>query len=135
MANDSRLPAVALLALTLLGGCTAEPDYVPAGGHVFYNGSPLTSGVVMFQPTNGPPAIGLIQSDGTFELRTPGRGDGARIGPNAVRISSREASRDQSTEIALGPLLIPERYTDFTSSGLTAEVKPQSNEPFIFRLD
>ena len=135
MANNSRLPAVALLALTLLGGCTAEPDYVPAKGHVFYKGSPLTSGVVMFQPTNGPPATGLIQSDGTFELTTPGRAEGARIGPNAVRISSRQAPRNQTTEIALGPLLIPEQYTDFTSSGLTAEVKPQNNEPFVFRLD
>ena len=135
MAKALQSASMVLFALASLAGCNAEPEYVPAKGQVFYKSSPLTSGVVMFQPTNGPPATGLIQSDGTFELTTPGRGDGARIGPNAVRISSREPPRDQSTEVALGPLLIPERYTDFASSGLTAEVEPQNNEPFVFRLD
>lgn len=88
----------------------------------------------MFQPANGPPARGTIQPDGTFELETVNREAGARIGANRVRISARELPTNYSTEIGLGKTLIPLRYNDITTSGLTAEVKSDSNEPFVFHL-
>jgi len=114
------------------GGCS-EPNYAPVTGQVYYNGKPLAKGVVMFQPSNGQPARGTIQTDGTFKLETPGEAEGARIGLNQVRISSRETHADAG-EIALGRMLIPERYNDFVTSGLTAEVKPADNDRFVFRL-
>jgi hypothetical protein len=121
--------------IPLIAGCAnSEPEYVPVRGQVLYRDKPLTSGVVMFQPSHGPPARGTIQSDGAFDLTTPGRADGARIGLNHVRISSREAPAEKGGEIAMGRLLIPDRYADFASSGLTAEVKPAGNEPFVFHL-
>jgi hypothetical protein len=69
-----------------------------------------------------------------MKLETPGREAGARIGVNKVRIASRETPAGGDTEMALGKSLIPERYGNFESSGLTAEVKPDGNEPFVFRL-
>ena len=101
---------------------------------MFYNDKPLTNGVVMFQPSYGPPSRGTIQPDGTFELTTLGRGSGARPGINQVRVSSREEPPTQKGELKLGRLLIPERYTQFGDSGLTADVKAENNEPFVFHL-
>lgn len=129
-----RLPLLLLAIPVFLTGCSKEPDYVPAHGQVMYKDKPLTSGVVMFQPANGPPARGQIDSDGTFQLTTIGKADGAHIGPNRVRIASRGAGKDNSGEAALGPSQIPERYNSIATSGLTVEVKSAGNEPFVFRL-
>jgi hypothetical protein len=117
----------------LVAGC-ADKEFTPVRGQVFYNDKPLTNGVVMFQPPFGPPARGTIQPDGTFELTTLGKGNGARPGINQVRVSSREEPPTQNDELKLGRLLIPERYTQFGDSGLTADVKAEDNEPFVFHL-
>lgn len=119
----------------IASGCSEPVEYIPVEGTVYYRDKPLSTGVVMFQPVSGPPSRGDIQADGTFQLTTPGRGDGARTGPNTVRISSRQTASANDTEIALGPSLIPQRYSDFASSGLTAEVKPSGNDPFVFKIN
>lgn len=122
------------LSLLLIIGCSKTEEYAPISGKVFYNEKPLSSGVVMFQPPNGPPARGTIQSDGTFELKTMGQDFGARIGLNKVRVSCRESTAGGGREVGLGKLLTPKRYNDFTTSRLTAEVKAEGNEPFEFHL-
>jgi hypothetical protein len=109
-------------------------EFVPVRGQVLYKDKPLSSGVVMFQPENGPPARGNIQADGTFELTTIGRAGGARVGSNKVRIASRGTGKNNGGEVALGSSQIPERYNDISTSGLTVEVKSTSNDPFVFRL-
>jgi hypothetical protein len=125
---------MAALLMALVAGCSKPDEYAAVRGQVFYNDKPLDQGVVMFQPAAGPPARGTIQSDGTFELETVDRGAGARIGTNRVRISARELPKNYDTEIGLGETLIPLRYNDIATSGLTAEVKGDSNEPFVFHL-
>ena len=132
MAGRMLIPTL-IVAVPLVAGCS-ESDYAAVRGQVFYNDQPLSQGVVMFQPANGPPARGAIQPDGTFELEMLGNGKGARIGTNRVRISAREEPKNQYGEIGLGRRLIPARYDDITTSGLTAEVNPENNEPFVFRL-
>jgi hypothetical protein len=124
----------AVSLVVLVAGCSKTDEYAAVRGQVFYNDQPLGQGVVMFQPAAGPPARGTIQSDGTFELETVDRGAGARIGTNRVRISARELPKNYDTEIGLGKTLIPLRYNDIATSGLTAEVKGDSNEPFVFHL-
>lgn len=129
------LPATVLSAAAcLLVGCGERQELAPVRGKVTYQGKPLTSGVVMFQPQNGPPARGQIQPDGAFELELLGEGLGAPLGPNKVRISSREQPKDTGAEIGLGKLLIPKRYTDFDTSGLQVEVTPGQSDPFVFEL-
>jgi hypothetical protein len=127
--------AVLIAACCLMtSGCGPSQQLAPVRGKVTYKGKPLTTGVVMFQPTNGPPARGNIQPDGTFELEMLGEGAGAPLGPNRVRVSSRQQSADTSTETALGKLLIPKRYTDFATSGLTIEVAADRTEPYLIEL-
>lgn len=114
-------------------GCSRPAEFVPIEGQVFYKDKPLTNGVIMFQPSKGPAARADIVA-GVYKLETPGREAGARIGLNKVRIASRETPSNGDAELALGKSLIPERYGTFESSGLTADVKPDGNEPFVFRL-
>ncbi|MAT70239.1 MAG: hypothetical protein CMJ58_12035 [Planctomycetaceae bacterium] len=133
MASRKSLGVIAAMALAAAAGCQ-ESDYVPVSGEVLYQGEPLAAGVIMFQPANGPPARGTIV-DGKFALENPAGEPGARIGPNKVRIASRAAPAGGEGEMALGRSLIPEHYGHFESSGLTADVKPEANEPFIFRLE
>ena len=125
---------MAAFSLTFAAGCSKPDEYAAVRGQVLYNNEPLGQGVVMFQPAAGPPARGTIQSDGTFELETVDRGAGARIGTNRVRNSARELPKNYDTEVGLGKTLIPLRYNDIATSGLTAEVQGDSNEPFVFHL-
>jgi len=125
------------VALTI-AGCHRRPQVVPAGGKVLYNGQPLKFGSVTFQPRNGQPARGEIQSDGTFSLSTFRPGDGAVVGLHQVRIACYESQRPSAKptggEQSLGNSLIPLKYTFFDQSGLTADVQTASNEPFVFDL-
>jgi hypothetical protein len=65
-------------------------------------------------------------------------GDGAVVGQHKVRITCYESQRDPAArgpgEQSLGRLLIPLRYTLFDQSGLTAEVRADRTEPFVFEL-
>jgi hypothetical protein len=105
-----------------------------------YNDEPLPYGSIMFQPERGQPATGQIKPDGTFEMASFRPGDGATVGPQKVRVncySSQapgEIAKPVVGERSIGRLLIPQHYTSFDASGLTADVKSGENEPFEFRL-
>jgi hypothetical protein len=120
--------------LCLVVGCGTRSEYLPVEGQVFYKDQPLPNGTVVFQPADGPPSVGKTTDDGTFKMEPNDRMKGARIGLNKVRISARVQPSNGESEVALGRLITPERYATFESSGLTAEVKPDGNEPFVFRL-
>lgn len=118
-------------------GCDRGPRIVPVRGIVRFNGKPLAYGSVMFQPSQGQPAVGEIKPDGTFVLSTFRPEDGAVVGPHLVRVAcyeSQQSPRAAGGEIPLGRLMIPEKYTHFELSGLTAEVKDGDNPPFEFNL-
>lgn len=126
-------------ALTLAeGGCGRGPEMAPVSGKVTYNGQPLKFGSVTFQPQKGQPARGEILSDGTFTLSTFKAGDGAAVGTHKVRVACYDSQRAPAQagggEQSLGKLLIPVKYTVFDQSGLTANVKPTENAPFLFEL-
>lgn len=113
----------ALLLLIALGGCGPGVKLVPVRGRVLVDGKPLSSGSVMLQPKAGPAARGQIGADGAFELGTYQPGDGVRPGLAAVRVTSVasvQATPDQ--EQPPGKSLIPQRYADFATSGLTVDV-------------
>jgi len=119
-------------------GCNRGPELAAVTGKVLYNGQPLQFGSVTFQPTRGQPARGEIQSDGTFELSTFSLGDGAVVGSHKVKIACYESQSPAFVkgpgEQRLGRSLIPVKYTLFDQSGLTADVKPDAAEPFVFDL-
>lgn len=131
-------PAGWLVMVLLVAGCDRGPTMVPVAGKVLYNGKPLEFGSVTFQPPSGQPALGEIESDGTFVLSTYRLHDGAVIGQHKVRIACYESQRKDAPQVpgeqTLGKLLIPSKYTFFDQSGFTAEVREAGNEPFVFEL-
>lgn len=118
------LVGVAAIAL-VCGGCGQRVTMVPVRGRVTVDGKPLGSGSVMFQPQAGPAARGQIGPDGSFELGTHHPGDGVRAGPAAVRVTSVAAVKVVAgEEQPAGRSVIPMRYADFTTSGITVTVAP-----------
>ncbi|WP_425395293.1 hypothetical protein [Aeoliella sp.] len=131
--------ATAFATLGLSVGCNESATIAPFTGTVTYNGKPLEFGSVTFQPAaGGAIARAQIQPDGTFELTTDGR-TGAPIGMNNVRVTcfanqKPGAAQAGDGEASLGKALIPERYSRFSSSGLTIEVKAGENPPYEIEL-
>jgi len=131
---------IVFLGFSLVAGCDRGPEMAPVRGVVYYNGAPLPYGSIMFQPKRGQPATGKIQPDGTFEMASFRPGDGATVGPQKVRVNcySSQAPQEMAKPVvgerSIGTLLIPQHYTSFDSSGLTAEVKSEQNDAFEFSL-
>jgi hypothetical protein len=121
-----------------LAGCGRGPETVPVTGKVLYNGQPLPFGSVTFQPPSGQPARGEIRADGTFELSTFRRGDGAVVGKHKVKIACYESQNPAAVkgpgEQSLGRLLIPTHYTLLDQSGLSADVQRENKAPLLFDL-
>ena len=130
-----------ILCLAALAGCGSDGDPVaPVRGKVTVGGAPVTTGVVMFWPDDGrAPATGQIQPDGTYELETQQQGKGAVIGSHVVTIKAVEIeggapkSFEEERSLLGGAgapkttWLVPPRYQDQTTSGLTAQVTEQEN--------
>lgn len=111
---------VACLAVMLTGcGGPSRPAVTPAKGKVLINGEPLTGhlGFVRVEPSDSRAATGEInQTDGTFTLSSFVEGDGCVPGTHAVAVI---VNTTMGAELIS---LIPEHYSDATTSGLTVTV-------------
>jgi hypothetical protein len=93
-----------LVAVPLLCGCGEERFPVtPAKGKVVCNGKAVTSGSVTFTPVGAPgrletgkPASGALGPDGTFQLTTNDRFDGAIVGKHSVRYFGSEGEEEET---------------------------------------
>lgn len=142
---------LALAALALLvqaPGCSDDGfgKRYSVTGTVSYDGKPLPSGTVNFIPEDpkGQPASGTIVN-GRYNLTTHTPDDGALPGKYRVTISSfsgdmakvqeeanqaagvQHAMPDQTAVAKAQKSLIPEKYGSFEGSGLSADVKTESN--------
>jgi hypothetical protein len=103
----------------------------PVKGKVLLDNQPLTKGGVVTLPLAGRGAHGVIQPDGTFELSTYGKGDGASLGPHKVAVAAYEGEA-LGPEADRGKLLVPKHYTNPDSSGLMIDVTEDGpNEPVL----
>jgi hypothetical protein len=132
---------VLLAAAASIAGCRERSEIAPFHGQVLLDGKPLEFGSVMLQPVEGgEPSRAQIQPDGTFTMQTRGLGDGARVGLNRVRVTCFAGQKPGGAataadgELLLGGSLIPTRYNSFGSSGLSVEVLPDGNEPYLIEL-
>jgi hypothetical protein len=120
------LTAMLVGCLTVPVGCGRRPTLVPVSGRVTLDGKPLEFGSVMIQPAAGPAARSTIGPDGSFTAGTFDPGDGVIVGPATVRVAcyeqQRPGAKPSDGELALGKSLIPEKYTQFETSGITANV-------------
>jgi hypothetical protein len=120
---------VALLLCTSLVGCGSSEAEV--SGTVRCDGKPLPYGNIQFLGADGIPCAGQIQADGTFTVRVPlGQ---AKVIVSCVdeakqkRFVSKAAANHGRSAASVAPnvnfSLIPQRYADWNTSGLTVLVK------------
>jgi hypothetical protein len=133
-----------LLLCGLVGGCGKGMGEV--SGTVTYKKKPVPMGNVQFLGSDGKTYIGEIQSDGTYNVRVPS-GE-AKVAISAVDDSKmvemakkfaeegKGAGEKKKIEIKkerrprprnLSFSLIPERYNEWGTSGLTMTVKRGKN--------
>lgn len=137
---------VVCLATVLLVGCgrrvddewtRRRPQVYPATGVVFYENKPVAGATVMFEstdaggkPVGGLVAIGHTDSAGMFRMKTYKEYEGAVAGSHRVSVTKmdyvpakRPPGIDPNVDIPpIAVSVLPEKYKDFTTSGLTASV-------------
>ena len=130
--------SVAVSLLFFLVGCAKKGglETAPVSGKVTYRGKALTTGTVMFVPAQGPAATGEISKDGTYKLTTYRPDDGAVIGAHKVTITALQGMEGALPEVRSGTPgpLVPAKYLNDNTSGLTADVKPKTNNEVNFDL-
>jgi hypothetical protein len=93
MRTGPGLIVLAVLVAIPSWGCGSSNGHyvgttVPVKGIASYRGKPLTQGEITFEPTDiGREAHGGIQPNGTFELTTFNKGDGAVAGTHRVAVT------------------------------------------------
>ena len=145
------------------GGPEGEPTY-PVTGTVTRNGQPLPGAIVSFFPETGTPAVGETDASGKYALTTNTKDDGAVVGKYKVTIQKYSQSADygkvetapsevditaedydeypagydemaESQKAAAVPRnLLPPKYENPETSGLTAEVV-EGNNVHDFKVD
>ncbi len=112
-------------------GCSGKstPETSTVQGKVTYQGNPVTQGVILLTPEgSGQAATGEIQTDGSFQLTTFKKNDGARPGKYRVAVQPFPATGGiPGMEFPEGKPPIPAKYLDANTSGLTAEIKSGKN--------
>jgi hypothetical protein len=116
-----------LLLLCFVAGCGS--GRYPVNGRVTYeDGSPVEAGTVIGEATVDGKPVGVqgnIEQDGSFSLGGERAGDGAPAGNYRVIVMP----------VALGDMEMAEgkqpavdgKYTQYETSGITLEVKPEKN--------
>lgn len=132
-------------------GCGREHVLQPVDGIVTLDGKPVADAAVLFLPilSDGPPAHATTDSEGRFRLTTSNR-SGASAGKYRVAVSKIELRKTEQPPQSIegnsprsGFLsekqleeryLLPQRYTDASSSVLVADVQAESRNSFTFSL-
>ena len=128
---------LSILAMSLgVTGCKSHPaaTHPVSGKVVFADGTPLrTGGIILFKPmaTEGQPvfdARGTLTADGTFQLSTFEKEDGAVAGKHQVLV---RAKRDADDYLKWGvvprPVIDP-RFEHYETSGLEFTVAEGEND-------
>lgn len=143
-----RMPRTASLALVLcLAGCTGgsrlpKPNTVPVTGKVTFKGEAVADATVSFVPTGSHrSAYAKTDAAGAYKLNTAGNNDGAMPGDYQVIVTksvSEGAAASNDIAAPQQPVkfksLLPEKYAQASSSGLTASVKKDGANRFDFSL-
>ena len=126
---------ILIAALTICGcGGGKYPTYRAGGRVTFADGKPLTTGWISFRALDSEnvTARGQIQPDGTFELTTFTRGDGAVEGRHQALVMAQvyRNEREAPQGTPPPPPLIDTRFSSFESSGLEFTVTnvPEQNQ-------
>ena len=129
-ACPARSPLALLIAATLWTvvicgflGCGGPADVAPARGTVQLDGKPCVAGRVIMRPLqDGRSSIGMIEPDGTFEMRlSPGQA-GAQVGVNHLLVIEAKTGEAEDSRDFRGP----------ESARVTVE--PRTDNEFSIRI-
>jgi hypothetical protein len=127
----SQQVATLLAALTVMSGCSSEPQRVPVfpvTGKVTFKGKPADGAQVVLFPVNTENAAelapsGKVGKDGTFSLTAYEPGDGAPEGDYVATISWRKLVGGGEGGAVAGPNVIPKQYGSAATSPVKISVK------------
>lgn len=151
--------SMTLWVLCLAAGCGGSssdqwlkdrPPVFPVQGKVLYKGAPVAEAMVSFgnpDPKKVRGASGQTDQNGEFRLTTFSPGDGAVVGEYQVTIlKATVVGEDLSYYDQNSPnygkdpppttlkYLVPEKYSKFKTSGLTAKVSDSGENDVVFEL-
>jgi hypothetical protein len=139
-----KLCVVLCLGLLILLGCKPSgPPVATVKGKFTLAGKALPGGFVTFQSEDGARSVvGEINATGEYEMRThdsaglpPGKYKVAVKPPAPVRpIDQPPLAGEATTYEPPKERLIPEKYADVNSSGLTADVTLDAGKSYDFDL-
>lgn len=123
-----------ILCLAVLAGCGQKKTY-PVLGRLTLKGNEgrqaLTGYTVSLESTEQPvSAVGIVQSDGTFQLTTFTEDDGAVPGKHRIAVSAPQPTLD----VPIPRSILDKRYAAFETSGLETVIKAGANE-LVLELD
>jgi hypothetical protein len=127
-----------LIAASLIAGCSGRdpnlPEVARVKGIVMFEGKPLPEGEVHFVPEDpqANPASGMINEDGTFELSTYERYDGATVGKHKVTIN---IPPHLDGSIPDPPIQLPKRYGNPDETPLSVEVESRKTNEFELTIE
>jgi len=135
-------------AVLFLLGCGGEdpwkknrPKTVPASGTVTLNGKPLVDAQVVLVPTTGSTGCSGKSGDkGTFELAAFAPDPGVVPGSYKVMIvksefpNSPDPNAPENNKALYAKLLVPKKYTDPETSGLSVDIPEAGKKDIKFEL-
>lgn len=126
-----------LLSLVVIASGCGNGNIVlptaPVAGTATYQGKPLCCGRIIFFHPSGHAKSADIVADGVFNLDAfQGKNQVAVecFGPNKSTPTSKGGPRSITSDVSL----IPSRYAEFSTSGLTFDVKPGETNRAEFAL-
>jgi len=139
-AGGNRHALSSAAAVTIAAGCLvfagcgrSDLPTVPVQGTVTYNGKPVVSAMVKFDPVDAAkvrPAMGTTDDQGHYTAGTTATAKGVMPGEYKVSILA-YLPPPPGKKADIGPLAIPKRYTDVKSSGLTASIGERDKSKVI----
>ena len=112
-----------LLAVTI-AGCNRSDSRVPLTGIVTCQGKPLEYGTMNFVAPGLRQVTALIDDGEITDVTTKTRGDGISPGEYQISVVADDRSQ-QGGPSMIAPSVIPERYADMSTSGLTVTIQPK----------
>lgn len=143
-AMAATIGGLATTLAAMLAGCGPRPPALAkVSGTVTLDGEPLARGTLTFEATGRRPATARILDGRIIEVTTHRSNDGVPVGHQRIAVFSREepASGPAHQSQRHGPpatagfpasmagrSLLPARYNDSATSGLSATIRPGHNE-------
>lgn len=138
--NQLKHTACLLFLTTLLSGCGSDPDSRPTveiKGTVTMDGSPLQEASIQFtSPKTGESAYANLDENGKYSITFPKADIGSAyeitITPPVVEEENAMALAEQAQNKST--MKIPAKYSDRTTSGLSARVEQAGTNEANFEL-